>query len=369
MELDPRRGVNPMENLINLFEFEVAACERLSTMCRDYYASGANDEITLRENRAAFERLRLYYKTLVDVSRRDLTTPLLGQELSMPIAIAPTAFHKLAHPEGEVATARAAAKAGCLMVLSTLSTCSIEEVMAEANGPLWFQLYVYKDRGATKALIERAEKAGCSGIVVTVDAPMWGRRERDVKNRFQLPEGLSVKNLMPANMADFPRAAAGSGLAAYIAEVIDPSLSWGDLEWLRRTTKLPLLIKGIVRADDAEKAVDLGASGVVVSNHGGRQLDTAPATIEALPRVVDAVAGRAAVLVDGGVRRGTDVVKALALGANAVLVGRPILWGLAVGGEAGVSRVLEILRSELDLAMGLCGCPSVSSIPRDLITG
>lgn len=358
-----------MENLINLFEFEVAACDRLSTMARDYYASGAHDEVTLRENRAAYDRLRLYYKTLVDVSRRDLRASLLGAAVSMPVAIAPTAFHKLAHPEGELATARAAAKAGCLMVLSTLSTCSIEEVRAETAGPLWFQLYVYKDRGATRALIERAERAGCSALVLTVDAPMWGRRERDVKNRFQLPEGLSVKNLMPANMAELPRSAAGSGLAAYIAEVIDPSLSWADLEWLRSVTKLPLLIKGIVRGDDAERAVDLGAAGVVVSNHGGRQLDTAPATIEALPRVADAVAGRAAVLVDGGVRRGTDVVKALALGASAVLVGRPILWGLTVGGEAGVARVLEILRGELELAMGLCGCPTVGSISRDLITG
>lgn len=356
-----------MDELINLFEFEAAASERLTPMARDYYASGAHDEVTLRENRAAYERIKLYYRTLVDVSRRDLTTSILGQALSMPALIAPTAFHKLACPEGEVATARAAAKAGCLMILSTLSTCSIEEVRAASAGPLWFQLYVYKDRGATRALIERAEQAGCSALVLTVDAPMWGRRERDVKNRFQLPEGLAVKNLMPANMAEFPKAATGSGLAAYIAEVIDPTLSWKDVAWLREVTSLPLLIKGIVRADDAARAVEHGAAGVVVSNHGGRQLDTAPATIEALPRVAEAVGGRAAVLVDGGVRRGTDVVKAIALGASAVLVGRPILWGLAAAGEDGVLAVLEILRREIDLAMGLCGCPAVGAITRDLV--
>ncbi len=356
-----------MDERINLFDFEAAAGERLPPLARDYYASGAHDEITLRENHAAYDRLSLHYRTLVDVSRRDLSTTLLGHRLSMPILVAPTAFQKLAHPDGEMATARAAGKAGTLMVLSTLSTCSIEEVRAEATGPTWFQLYVYKDRGASRALIERAEAAGCSALVLTVDAPVWGRRERDVRNRFQLPEGLSVKNLMPAGMSAFPGQAAGSGLAAYMAEMIDQSLSWKDLDWLCAATKLPVLIKGVVRGDDGARAVSHGASAVIVSNHGGRQLDTAPATIDALPRVVDGVAGRIPVLVDGGIRRGTDVVKALARGAQAVLIGRPVLWGLAAGGEVGVGQVLAILRSELDLAMGLCGCPSLKEVTGDLL--
>lgn len=356
-----------MDERINLFDFEAAARESLAPMARDYYASGAHDEITLRDNHAAYDRLSLYYRTLVDVSRRDLSLTLLGHRLSMPILVAPTAFQKLAHPDGEIATARAAGNAGTLMVLSTLSTCAIEEVRAEATGPTWFQLYVYKDRGASRALIARAEEAGCSGLVLTVDAPVWGRRERDVRNRFQLPEGLSVKNLMPAGKADFPGQPAGSGLAAYMAEMIDQSLSWADVDWLCSVTKLPVLIKGIVRGDDGARAVSHGASGVIVSNHGGRQLDTSPATIDALPRVVEGVGGRIPVLVDGGIRRGTDVVKALARGAQAVLIGRPVLWGLAADGEAGVAKVLEILRAELDLAMGLCGCPSLKEITCDLL--
>ncbi|MEO7330029.1 MAG: alpha-hydroxy acid oxidase, partial [Minicystis sp.] len=321
-----------MDDLINLFDFEAAARESLAPMIRDYYASGAHDEVTLGENRAAYDRLSLYYRTLVDVSRRDLSTTLLGHPLSMPVLVAPTAFQKLAHPDGEVGTARAASKAGTVMVLSTLSTCSIEEVRAEATGPTWFQLYVYKDRGASRALIERAEAAGCSALVLTVDAPLWGRRERDVRNRFQLPPGLSVKNLMLAGKSAFPGQSAGSGLAAYMAEMIDQSLSWKDLDWLCGVTKLPVLIKGVVRGDDGGRAVEHGAAAVIVSNHGGRQLDTSPATIDALPRVVEGVAGRIPVLVDGGIRRGTDVVKALARGAQAVLLGRPVLWGLAAGG-------------------------------------
>ncbi|MFO0757594.1 MAG: alpha-hydroxy acid oxidase [Byssovorax sp.] len=356
-----------MIDLINLFEFEKASEERLAPMTRDYYASGAHDEITLRDNHAAYDRISLYYRTLVDVSRRDLSISLFGQTLSMPVLIAPTAFQRLAHPEGEIATARAAGKAGTVMVLSTLATSSIEEVREAATGPTWFQLYVYKDRGASRELVARAEAAGCSALVLTVDAPVWGRRERDVRNRFSLPEGLSVKNLMPAGKDAFPVEAMGSGLAAYMAAMIDQSLSWKDLDWLASVTRLPVLIKGVVRGDDGARAVDHGARGVVVSNHGGRQLDTSPATIDALPGVVEAVQGRIPVLVDGGIRRGTDVVKALARGAKAVLIGRPVLWGLSVGGEEGVSRVLGILRDEVDLAMGLCGCPSITAITGDLL--
>jgi 4-hydroxymandelate oxidase len=253
------------------------------------------------------------------------------------------------------------------MILSTLATSSIEEVMEAATGPVWFQLYVYKDRGATAGLVERAESAGCSALVLTVDAQIWGRRERDVRNRFRLPEGLSVKNLMPAGKEELPRDAAGSGLAAYVTSLFDPALSWKDLDWLCSITKLPVLIKGVVHPDDAHKALENGIGGLIVSNHGGRQLDTAPATIEALSGVVEAVDDGLEVLIDGGIRRGTDVVKALALGTKAVSVGRPILWGLSHAGEKGVSQVLEILRYEIDSAMGLCGCLSVEEISRDLI--
>lgn len=352
---------------INLYEYEAIAQAKLTPMAYDYYASGAHDEITLRENHAAYDRIKLRYRVLRDISRRDTSATVLGQPIAMPVIVAPTAFHKLADPQGEVATVRAAGRAGTLMILSTLSTTSIEEVMAAAMGPVWFQLYVYKDRGATKALVERAEAAGCAALALTVDAQIWGRRERDVRNRFQLPAGLSVKNLMPAGQEAFPADAQGSGLAAYVASLFDQTLSWKDVEWLCGLTKLPVLLKGIVHPDDARQAADTGAAGVIVSNHGGRQLDTAPATIEALPAIVEAVDGRVEVLIDGGIRRGTDVIKALAYGAKAVAVGRPVLWGLAAEGQRGVEKVLELLRYEVDLAMGLCGCASVGEVTRDLI--
>lgn len=352
---------------INIYEFEAIAREKLTPMAYDYYASGAHDEITLRENHAAYDRIKLKYRVLRDISRRDISTTVLGQTLRMPIIVAPTAFHKLANPEGEVATVRAAGNAGTLMILSTLSTTSIEDVLAAASGPVWFQLYVYKDREATKALVSRAEQAGCSALVLTVDAQIWGRRERDVRNRFQLPHGLSVKNLMPSGQESFPQEAKDSGLAAYVASLFDQTLSWKDVEWLCGLTKLPVLLKGIVHPDDARQAVESGAAGVIVSNHGGRQLDTAPATIEVLPEIIEAVAGKIDVIIDGGIRRGTDVIKALAFGAKAVAVGRPVLWGLAYDGQVGVEKVLDILRFEVDLAMGLCGCATVAEINRDII--
>jgi 4-hydroxymandelate oxidase len=356
-----------MEQAQRVMDFEPLARLRLSDSAWGYYASGANDEITLRENRAGFERIALYYRVLVDVSRRSPATHVLGQELSMPLMLAPTAFHKLAHADGEIASARAASQAGTVMILSTLSTVPVEAVVAAAPGHIWFQLYVYKDRGATRALVERVAAAGCNALVLTVDAPLLGRRERDIKNRFSLPAGMSVANMMAAGHGDVPEDAGGSGLSAYFASLIDPALTWTDLDWLRSITDLPIVVKGVVRADDARRAVDLGAAGVVVSNHGGRQLDTAPATIDALPAIADAVGGRADILLDGGVRRGTDVIKALALGARAVLIGRPVLWGLAAGGQAGVMRVLELLRAEIDLAMALCGCPSIADIKADLL--
>lgn len=358
-----------MKEPINLFDFEAGAAARLSSMAYDYYRSGSYDEITLQENHAAYDRIRLRYRVLRDVSERDLSIDLLGHRLSMPILIAPTAFHKLAHPDGEVATARAAADVGTIMTLSTLSNCSIEQVLAAASGPVWFQLYVYKDREATRGLVERARDAGCRAIVLTVDAQVWGTRERDVHNRFHLPEGLEVVNLLPAGLEAVGPSAGDSGLAEYVVSLFDPALSWRDLEWLAAASDLPILIKGIVHPDDARLAVEHGAAGIIVSNHGGRQLDTSVATIEALPDVAAAVDARVPLLIDGGVRRGTDVLKALALGADAVLVGRPILWGLAVDGQSGVRRVLEILRRELDTALALCGAKTPADVDEDLLLG
>ncbi len=352
---------------INIYDYELLAEEALPQMAYDYYASGALDEITLAENQRAYDRLRLQYRVLRDISHRSTATTLFGHELATPVIVAPTAFHKMAHPDGELATVRAAGEAGTLMIVSSLSTTSIEDIMDAAGGPVWFQLYVYKDRQATADLVRRAEDAGCKAIVLTVDAQIWGRREADVRNRFQLPADLMVKNLLPAGKEQFPQDQGGSGLAAYVTSLFDQTLSWPDVDWLCGLTDLPVLLKGIVHPDDARLAIEHGAAGVVVSNHGGRQLDTAPATIDVLPEIVAAVDGRIPVLLDGGIRRGTDVVKALALGAQAVAVGRPVLWGLAVDGQAGVAHVLEILRSEVELAMGLCGVTSVEAIGPELV--
>jgi 4-hydroxymandelate oxidase len=353
--------------LVNVFDYEAAARETLPRTAYDYYRSGANDEITLHENHSAYERIKLRPRVLRDISKRDLTTTILGQTVSMPIVVAPTAFHAMASPEGEVATARAAGKADCIMILSTLATKSIEEVMPEATGPVWFQLYVYKDREATLSLVERAVSSGCSAITLTVDAQIWGRRERDIKNRFRLPEGLSIQNLMPAGRGQFPEEQADSGLAAYVSWQFDQTLCWKDVEWLCSKAKVPVLLKGVLHPEDARLAIDHGAAGVIVSNHGARQLDTVPATIEVLPEIVEAVDGKIEVLIDGGIRRGTDIVKAIALGAKAVGVGRPIIWGLAVNGEQGAARILLILRKDFELAMRLCGCTTIDEIQKALV--
>lgn len=350
---------------INLLELEAAARERLPKMTFDYYASGARDEVTLRENRAAFERVALHYRVLRDVSQRRLETTVLGQQISMPMFVAPMAFHRLADDEGELATARAAGARGLIFTLSTMATRSLEEVAAAATGPVWFQLYVYRDRGLTRELVQRAKAAGCQALVLTVDAQVFGVRERDVRNRFHLPAGLEVKNLHGTEGSQVP-AVDGSGLGAYIESLFDPALSWRDVDWLASLSDLPVVVKGIVHPDDARLAAEHGAEAIVVSNHGGRQLDTAPATLDVLPRVVDAVADEVEVLMDGGIRRGTDVVKALAYGARAVGLGRPVLWGLAVGGQEGVERVFDLLRDELDRGVALCGHVDVAELGRHL---
>jgi len=352
---------------INLDEYEAAARQTMGATAYDYYAGGAGDEVTLESNHSAYHRYALHYRVLRDVTHRNLRTTVAGQEVALPVLIAPTAFQRLAHPEGELAMARAAGRLGTVMILSTLATTSIEEVTAVATGPVWFQLYVYKDRRATAELVLRAQAAGCGALVLTVDAILAGRRERDLRNGFHLPPGLEVKNLQAAGKEQLPAQDGGSGLTTYIADLFDPSLSWKDVEWLAGLTDLPLWIKGIVHPEDARLAAEHGAAGVVVSNHGGRQLDTSPATIDVLPAIADAVGDGMELIVDGGVRRGTDVVKALALGARAVAVGRPALWGLAVDGQAGVEHALGLLRDEFDTALGLCGCRSVAEIGRDLV--
>ncbi len=354
------------EPLINVADYARAARKILPKDVLDYYEGGALDEITLRENTAGWEQLRLYYRVLAGVGKRELTTTVLGQPISMPIIVAPTAFHKLACEPGEIETARAAKAAGTLFILSSLSNTAMESVFAQAASPRWFQLYIYKDREITLELVKRAEAAGAEAIVLTVDAPGLGTRERDARNNFRLPDGVAVENLAPLGKGNFPQVK-GSGLAAYVRANFKEDLGFDDLDWLCRSTQLPVVVKGVCRGDDARRAAEHGAKAVVVSNHGGRQLDTAPATCEALPHVVDAAGDRCEIYVDGGIRRGSDVLKAIALGARAVLVGRPILWGLCLDGEQGATNVLEILRRELDEAMLLCGCTKLSDIDCSLL--
>jgi len=354
------------ESLLNVHDYHLAARAKLPKDVLDYYEGGALDEITLRENTAGWERLKLYYHVLAGVGTRDLSTTILGQSISLPIGIAPTAFQKLACAGGEITAAKAAKAAGTLFILSSFSNTAMESVLPQAASPRWFQLYVYKDRGITDELVQRAEAAGAEAIVVTVDAPGLGTRERDMRNNFRLPDDLALENLVPLGKGNFPKVT-GSGLAAYVRENFKSDLKFEDLDWLCGCTPLPIVVKGVCRGDDARGAAEHGAKAVVVSNHGGRQLDTAPATCEVLSAVAAAAGDLCEVYVDGGIRRGGDVLKAIALGARAVLIGRPILWGLCIGGEQGATNVLEILRRELDEAMLLCGCTKLRDINRSLL--
>ena len=343
-------------------DIEAIAKRRLKRAVYDYYAGGAEDEQTLDANREAFRKVFIRPRALVDVGRIDFATTALGTPISMPVMIAPTAYQRMAHPEGELATARAAGESETIMVASTIATYSLEEIAKAASGPLWFQLYVQPDRSISKELARRAEAAGYRALCLTVDTPQLGRRERDVRNHFTLPAGVRMMNF-EGNRSVMPRTPAHeSAFAAYADSLLDPTLTWDAIAWLRSETKLPIVVKGVISGEDAALAVQAGAAAIVVSNHGGRQLDACEPTLAALPNVVEAAAGRVEIYLDGGVRRGTDVIKALALGARAVLVGRPVLWGLAAGGQAGVHHALEMLRAELKLAMTLAGCPSLRSI-------
>jgi isopentenyl diphosphate isomerase/L-lactate dehydrogenase-like FMN-dependent dehydrogenase len=343
-------------------DFERLAEERLEAGAFGYYAGGAGDELALLGNVEAWRRLKLRPRVLVDVSSVSGETTVLGTRVSMPLLVAPTAIQQLAHPDGEPGMARAAAAAGTVMCLSTLATATPADVSAAAPGaPRWFQLYVFRDRGVTRSFVEQAVEHGYGAIVLTVDAPRLGRRERDFRTGFRVPGEITVPSM----------AALGGWEGATPLELlgaIDPSLSWSDLDELRSLAPLPLVLKGIQTAEDALLAVEHGVDAIVVSNHGGRQLDAVAPTAELLPEIVDAVGTELEVYVDGGIRRGSDVVKALALGATAALAGRAPLWGLACEGEAGARRVLELLREEIELALALCGCTSPAQVLESHVT-
>jgi 4-hydroxymandelate oxidase len=341
--------------VINVADFEAAAHERLDPGVYDYIAGGAGDEYTLRGNRKAFERWELRPRVLVDISGVSTATTVLGTEVALPVLVAPTAFQRLAHPEGELATGRAAAAAGTIMSLSTLSSVTPAELAAAApEAPKWFQLYWSRDRGFTQELVETVANSGFTALVLTVDLPVAGRRERDVRAAFTLPDDLPLPNI--------PEELRGDDFHTALQAVVDDTLTWRDLEWLRSICSLPLVVKGILTSEDALLAAEHGATAIVVSNHGGRQLDGVPPTLDVLPEVVEAVSERVEVLLDGGIRRGIDVLKALALGARATLSGRSVLWGLAAGGEEGAMRVLELLRREVELGLKLLGCPSPADV-------
>ncbi|XP_074577845.1 glycolate oxidase 3-like [Curcuma longa] len=350
--------------ITNVSEYEQIAKQKLPKMIYDYYASGAEDQWTLRENRSAFSRILFRPRILVDVSNIDMSTTVLGFKISMPIMIAPTAMQKMAHPEGELATARAASAANTIMILSSWSTSSVEEVNSTGPGVRFFQLYVYKDRNVVRQIVGRAEKAGFKAIVLTVDTPRLGRREADIKNRFTLPPSLMLKNFEELALEKMD-GTSDSGLASYVGSQIDRSLSWKDVKWLQTITSLPIIVKGVMTAEDTQLAVQAGVAGIVVSNHGARQLDYVPATINCLEEVVKAAQGKVPVFLDGGIRRGTDIFKALALGASGVFIGRPVVFALAADGEAGVRKVLQMLRDELELTMALSGCTSLEQITRN----
>jgi 4-hydroxymandelate oxidase len=356
-----------MGSAVNLQDFEIAAREVLSDMDFSYFAGGANDELTLAENLAAWSRIRLRPRAMVDVGRIDTTAKVLGETISRPVLTAPCSFNKLAHPDGELGVARATAEAGTIQVVSMQATTTIQEIAKVPGGRRWFQLACLRDREITRALVQQAEGADCTALCLTVDVPYLGRRERDFRTGFHLRDDLSMVMLDPFVPAELAVADGMSSLARFVNQLWDPTLTWEAIGWLRSITSLPILAKGILTGEDARLAVEHGAAGVIVSNHGGRQLDGAISTCAALPDVVAAVDGRVDVLVDGGIRRGTDILRALALGANAVLIGRPYLWGLASSGGEGVRQVLALLAAELRLSMGLAGRPTLADVDATLL--
>ena len=343
-------------DILSLPEFEERAKECMTPMAYEFVASGAAEEHTLRWNCEAFDRIRLRPRVLRDVAAIDTRVSLLGRELAFPILLAPTAYHRVLHPEGEIATARGAAAAGVTWIVSMGTTTAIGDIAKAAASPLWFQLYFQSDEGFTRDVVHQAEDAGCEALCLTVDSPIIGPRNRQARARFRLPPDVTTPHLFDIGHRN--------------QAIMDPrrvAATWKDVEWLRAFTKLPFVIKGILDPEDAELAVQSGADAVIVSNHGGRNLDTTPAAIDALAEVVEQMQERVPVLVDGGVRRGTDVLKAIALGARAVLIGRPYCYGLSIAGSDGVRRVVDILRAELETAMMLSGAAAIGRIDRTLL--
>ncbi len=350
-----------LESILSVAEFEALAQPCMSPMAYGYVTGGAADELTLSANSEHWRRICLAPRVLVDVSEIDLSTELLGQKFELPILLAPAAFHRLCCADGELATVEGANQSGASIVLSSFSTTAVEEITAAARHPVWFQLYFQADRGLTQEMIRRAEAAGCKALCLTVDTPVLGARHRESRTQFVLPKDFTLPNLNLGAVSHRPRR------SAIYSELLNPKLNWKDVEWLCSVTRLPIVLKGVLNPEDAAIAAGAGVAGLIVSNHGARNLDTLPSTAQALPRVAERVKGKLAILVDGGIRRGTDVVKALALGAQAVLIGRPYLYALAAAGTEGIVRMFEILRTELMMAMALTGRTAIWQIDRTVL--
>ncbi|MGE3912593.1 MAG: alpha-hydroxy acid oxidase [Chloroflexota bacterium] len=373
--------------LVNIDDFRTLALKRLPRALFDYIDGGAEDERTLRANRADFTRYTFRPRVLTDVSERDQSTTVLGQRLASPLILAPTGFTGMFWPNGESAAARAAAKAGVIFTLSTMSINSLEQVAAASDGPRWFQLYVWRDREIVRGLIERAQAAGYKALVITVDTPVLGQREKDLRSGLTLPPRITARNVLDTvrrvswlkGVVTHPRPTFGNfvgtagvdhdavSLASYTTRQFSPAITWKDLAWYRSVWSGPIAIKGVQSAEDARLAVEHGLDAVIVSNHGGRQLDSAPSAIEVLPEVVDAVNGQAEVILDGGIRRGTDVVKAIALGARACMMGKAFNYAVAAAGQPGVERALEILYAEIDRTLALIGRPKLADVDRSSV--
>ena len=373
-----------LERIYNVAEMRRRARRWLPKMIFEFVDGGAEDERTVRWNEDGFTQIRLVPRSLEGAARPDLSTEIFGQKLAMPLMIGPTGMAGMIWPQGEIEAAKAAHAAGTAWCMSHGTTCSIEEVVAATKGPLWLQTYIYQDRGWTEHFAARAKAAGYRALVLTIDNQWLGQRERDIRNGFVVPpqpklsnvidvfrslpwlarHGFSLDRIRFANYAELAKDTGLLRLGARMGGMLDPAMSWKDVAWLRRLWDGPLVLKGVLHPDEASRAIDHGIDGIIVSNHGGRQLDGAPAAIEALPWIADVAKGRTRIMLDGGLRRGGDVVRALALGADLCLIGRPQLWGLAVAGQAGVARILEIFRAEMDRVMGLCGFATIGAIDR-----